>query len=148
MAPITAVMLGAVLLAVFLAVIAALMWQEAKKRTYDEGAVYVVDDAVDFILERLGESQLGRSDVKRVIEYEVFYLQGLAQDNRRNPVDVIAGGDESAIDYITHRIAETHGVSYAWGDVRAILSHEAEYLVSIGAVGEPVDDETRGGVDG
>jgi hypothetical protein len=147
MAPITLVMLGAVLLAVFLAVVAAMMWQEAKKRTYDEGAVYVVDDAVEYIESRLEDSRLQRADIKRIIEYEIFYLQGLAQDDRRNPVDVVAGGSDASVDYITHQIAETHGVSYPWDDVRSVLAFEADYLVSIGAVGEPVEDETLGGVD-
>ena len=148
MSAVTLVMLGAALLAVFLGVIAALLWQEAKKRSYDEGAVYVVDDAVDFIRENLQGVDLRRSDVKRIIEYEIFYLQGLAQDKRSKPVDVVAGGNDAAIDYIIGQIADNHGVSYAGADVRAVLELEAVYLVTIGAVGDPVDDETLGGVDG
>ncbi len=145
MAPITLVMLAAVLLAVFLVVVAALVWQEGKKKAYDEGPVYVVDDAVDYIDARLEGSALRTSDVKRIIEYEVFYLQGLAQARRRNPVDVIAGGSDAAVEYIQAQIADTHGVSYPLEDIRAVLAHEAAYLASIGAVGEPVIEENRGG---
>lgn len=148
MSSITLVMLAAMLAGVFLSVIAALMWQEAKKRSYDEGAVYVVDDAVDFIHGQLAGRTLARSDVKRIIEYEIFYLQGLAQKKRSRPVDVVAGGNEAAIDYITERIADAHGVSYPGDDVRAVLELEADYLASIGAVGEPVENESLGGVDG
>ena len=148
MSPITLVMLGAVLVAVFLGVVAVLVWQEAKKQTYDEGYVYVVDDAVEFIHSRLDDVNLRKSDVKRIIEYEVFYLQGLAQKRRRTPVDVVAGGAEAAVEYIRARIADDHGVSYPLEHVQAVLELEAAYLVSIGAVGEPVEDETLGGVDG
>lgn len=148
MAPVTLVMLGAALLAVFLAVVAVLVWQEAKKRPYDEGLAYVIDDAVEFIHSRMGDSELRRSDVKRIIEYEIFYLQGLAQKRRRHPVEVVAGGSDPAVDYIHARIAESHGVSYALADLRSVLELEAAYLQSIGAVGEPVEEETLGGVDG
>jgi ABC-type transporter Mla subunit MlaD len=39
------VALVAVLVAIFLLVVAALLWQEAKRRSFDEGYTYVVDDA-------------------------------------------------------------------------------------------------------
>jgi hypothetical protein len=139
--------LVAVLVAIFLLVVAALLWQEAKRRSFDEGYIYVVDEAVDFIHGRLGESKLKRSDVKRIIEYEVFYLQGLAQERRSQPVDVVAGGAEPAVDYIAARIAEVHNVSYPLDEIRAVLRFEAEYLGSIGAVGAPVDDAVDGDGD-
>ncbi|MDH4116267.1 MAG: hypothetical protein OEX04_03230 [Acidimicrobiia bacterium] len=147
MSPTTVVTLVAVLAAVFLAVTAAMLWQEAKRRSFDEGVVYVVDDAVDFIHARLESIDLRRSDVKRIIEYEVFYLQGLAQERRANPVDVVAGGAEAAVEYIAARIAETHGVSYPLDGIREVLGHEAAYLRSIGAVGDPVKDDGVGGVE-
>lgn len=136
------VALVAVLIAIFLLVVAALLWQEAKRRSFDEGYTYVVDDAVDFIHGRLEGSKLVRSDVKRIIEYEVFYLQGLAQERRSQPVEVVAGGAEPAVEYIAARIAEAHKVSYPLDEIRAVLALEADYLGSIGAVGEPVDDIT------
>lgn len=140
----TLVGLLALLSAVFLLVVAALLWQEAKRRTFDEGYVYVVDDAVDFIHGRLDDPSFRRSDVKRIIEYEIFYLQGLAQENRRNPVEVVAGGSEAAVAYIAGRIAEVHDVSYPLEQIRSVLALEAEYLRSIGAVGEPVEDVPGG----
>ncbi|MDH5520517.1 MAG: hypothetical protein OEZ14_08290, partial [Acidimicrobiia bacterium] len=63
MSPATVVTLVAVLAAVFLAVTAAMLWQEAKRRSFDEGVVYVVDDAVDFIHARLESIDFRRSDV-------------------------------------------------------------------------------------
>lgn len=141
-------MLAAVLTAVFLIVVAALVWQEGKKRTYDEGVVYVVDDAVAFVADRMAPEALRRSDIKRIIEYEIFYLQGLAQKRRSNPVAVVAGGTDAAVEFIRTRIADAHDVSYPVDQVRAVLEVEAEYLASIGAIGEPADDEATGGVHG
>lgn len=140
----TLVGLVALLSAVFLVVVAALLWQEAKRRSFDEGYVYVVDEAVDFIHGRLGAPKLGRSDVKRIIEYEVFYLQGLAQERRSNPVEVVAGGAGPAVEYIATRIAEAHGVSYSLDEIRDVLRLEADYLQSIGAVGDPVQQPGDG----
>jgi hypothetical protein len=126
---------------VFLLIVAALMWQEAKSRSFDEGPVYVIEDAATFIGERLEpsvRSRLDRSDVVRILEWEIYYLQGLAQQRRSNPVETIAGGIDTAVEYITREIAEKNKVTYDSGDVAAVLAAEAEYLASIGAVGAPV----------
>ena len=142
MSPAGLVTLLALLTAVFLLIVAALVWQEARTRSLRADPAYVVEDAVDFILGRLESpvaERMRRADVLRVIEWEVFYLQGLAQDDRRNPVDTIAGGDESAVSWIIEQIAEKNGVSYPRGDIEEVLRREAEYLVSIGVVGDPVD---------
>ena len=142
------VALVAILGAVFLGVVAALVWQEAKKRSFEDGPAYVIEDAVDFIVARLDEDTAARlrtPDVRRIVQWEVYYLQGLAQDDRRNPVETVAGGVPAAIDYIADEIAARHGVTYAHDDIRRVLHIEAEYLVAIGAVGDQVSDggETR-----
>lgn len=132
------------LAAVFLLIIAALVWQEARSRTYDEGVVYVIEDAIGFVGERLPEDvadRIRRSDIQRILEWEIFYLQGLAQKKRGEPVETFAGGDEAAVSYITGQIAEKHGVAYDAGDVAAVLRLEAEYLLAIGAVGNMVEGE-------
>ena len=69
----------------------------------------------------------------------MFYLQGLAQEDRKNPVETIAGGHEASIEYISEQIATKHGVSYSHDDVEDVLRLEADYLYRIGAVGERVD---------
>ncbi len=140
-APTLVVFVGG-LAAIFLLIVAALVWQEAKSRTYDEGPVYVIEDAVDFVIEGLGAtSRLGRSDVLRILEWEIYYLQGLAQEKRRTPVETVAGGDAAAVDYISAQIAEKNKVIYDSAEVAAVLAVEADYLASIGAVGAPVIDE-------
>jgi uncharacterized membrane protein len=139
----TTVALVAILGAVFLGIVAALVWQEAKKRGFDDGPAYVVEDAVAFIVPRLDEdtrTRLRTSDVRRIVQWEVHYLQGLAQDDRRTPVETVAGGAPAAVDYIADEIAARHGVTYAHDDIRRVLRHEAEYLVAIGAVGDQVSD--------
>jgi hypothetical protein len=140
------VTLGAVLAAVFLVIVAVMMWQEGRRRAGRvEAPTYVVEDAVERIASGLDGSGLRRSDIRRIIEYEIFYLQGLAQPNRRTPVEVVAGGAEPALEFIARGIADAHGVAYSRDDIRAVLALEAEYLASIGAVGEPVDESQLGG---
>src|SRR5690606_30858568 len=105
---------------------------------------YVISDAVRFIIARLDDetrARLGRSGVQRIIEWEVHYLQGLAQKSRRNPVETVAGGSDASIDYVVTRIAEVNGVTYDRSDVAEVLRLEADYLMSIGAVGEAVEPE-------
>ena len=134
----------ALLVAVLLAVIGALVWQEARSRVTPDGPTYVVEDAVSHIIAGLPpDSGLRRSDVRRIVEWEVYQLQGLAQPSRRRPVDVIAGGTDQTVTYIVDQIAERHGVTYAPVRVAEVLALEAEYLQSIGAVGGPVSEDRQ-----
>ena len=138
------VVLAALLTAVFLAVVGALVWQQAKRRPGRPEVAYVVDEAVRFIAARLADDvkrRLRGGGIKRIIEWEVFYLQGLAQKSRRNPVETVAGGSDASIDYIVDRIAVVNGATYDRSDVAEVLGLEAEYLMSIGAVGEAVNLE-------
>ena len=134
----------AVLIGIFLVVVALVVWQEARRRPSYEPLTYVVEDAVKHVEQGLideGNDHLSRADIRRILEWEVFYLQGLAQDDRSNPVDTVAGGHEGSIDYIIDQIATKHGVSYAREDVENVLRMEADYLFQIGAVGDEVEFE-------
>lgn len=129
---------------VFLVILALIVWQEARRRPSYEPLEYVVEDAVRHVeagLEAEGNTTMSRADIRRILEWEVFYLQGLAQDDRKNPVDTVAGGHEASIEYITEQIASKHGVSYSPENVEDVLRHEADYLYRIGAVGERVDPD-------
>jgi hypothetical protein len=79
-------------------------------------------------------------DIRRILEWEVFYLQGLAQEKRNNPVETVAGGHEASVAYIADQIHSKHGVSYSHEQIAEVLRLEADYLVAIGAVGEPVGE--------
>lgn len=140
--------LVALLAGVFLVILALVVWQEARRRPSYEPLEYVVEDAVKHVeagLQSEGNDRMSRADVRRILEWEVFYLQGLAQDDRRKPVETIAGGHEASIEYISEQIATKHGVSYSHDDVEDVLRLEADYLYRIGAVGEMVDP--NGGED-
>lgn len=130
------------LVGVLLVIVAMLVWQEARRRPSYEPLEYVVNDAVKHIAERLPEEMgLKNADIRRILEWEVFYLQGLAQGDRKEPVDTVAGGHEQSISYIADQIHTRHGVSYPQDQIAEILRLEADYLVAIGAVGEPVGEE-------
>jgi hypothetical protein len=142
------VVLGAVLFALLCVIVGALVWQEAKRRPDGSAPDYVVDDAIRFIVARLdGEvrDRMGAKGVRRVIEWELHYLQGLAQERRRTPVETVAGGSDASIDYVVSQIAEVNGITYDRGDVAEVLRLEVDYLLSIGAVGEPVAIDDEGG---
>jgi hypothetical protein len=67
--------LVALLVGVFLVILALVVWQEAKRRPSYEPLEYVVDDAVKHIEEGLaaeGNDSLSRGDVRRILEWEVF----------------------------------------------------------------------------
>ena len=136
--------LVALLAGVLLVIMALVVWQEARRRPSYDPLEYVVEDAVKHVetgLQSEGNDRLNRGDIRRILEWEVFYLQGLAQDDRRNPVETIAGGHEASIEYISDQIASKHGVSYSHDDVEDVLRLEADYLYRIGAVGEMVDPD-------
>jgi hypothetical protein len=132
------------LVGVLLVIAAMVVYQEAKRRPSYDPLEYVIDDAVKHISERLkaeGKTNLSRSDILRIIEWEILYLQGLAQEDRKNPVATVAGGHGASVGYIVEEIREKHGVTHSHEDVADVLRYEADYLVQIGAVGEPVDSE-------
>jgi hypothetical protein len=134
----------ALLVGVLLVVVALVVWQEARRRPSYEPLTYVVDDAVKHVEAGLlaeGENRLSRADIRRILDWEVFYLQGLAQDDRSNPVETVAGGHEASVSYIIDQIASKHGVSYSREDVENVLRMEADYLFQIGAVGDRVEFE-------
>ena len=138
----TSIALGGLLAALFLSLVAILLWQEARRRGTGEGVTYVVSDAVGHVGKNLAPEvyeRLGDVGIQRVIEWEIFYLQGLAQKNRRQPVETVAGGTDSAVSYIFQQISRRHPAGITSDDIRAVLGWEAHYLQSIGAVGERVD---------
>ncbi len=44
--------------------------------------------------------RLGKAGVRRILEWEVHYLQGLAESKRAKDVTVVAGGHGPAVEYI------------------------------------------------
>lgn len=132
----TALQLGALLLAVFLVLVAAMVWQEASRKPMEMVASYVVDEAVKFIYPQLSDEAMDVLDpegVRRVLDWEIAYLQGFTPRGsaRLRPVRV-AGSDE-AISFVHAQLGETHG--YPRPVIEEVLHYEAGYLAEIGAVG-------------
>ena len=136
----TAVVFGALLLAAFLGVLAVMFWKNAGARRVLASAVYVLDDAVGFVVGGLEEElDLRRSDVRRILEWEVYYLQMRARKaHRQGGGDIVAGGTDQAVEYIQAKAESKQQATYSDEQIRAVLHGEAEYLKSIGAVGEVV----------
>lgn len=140
MSPAEIIAFVALLVGVLLVIMALMVWQQARRQPSYQPLEYVVEDAVKHIQAGLSDdSHLSRSDIRRILEWEVFYLQGLAQEDRKNPVETVAGGHQASVEYIASEIEEKHGVSYAHEDIEDVLRLEADYLMAIGAVGEPVE---------
>lgn len=129
--------LAAILIGVLLVVGALVLWQHASRGGGE--ITFGVEDAVGFVMARLPrESKLSEAAVRRILEWEIYYLQGLAQEHRRVPVETVAGSYRPAVEYIREQISQRHGLEYPEGDIEGVLDLGVEYLASIGAVGEPV----------
>ena len=127
------------LIGVLLIISALVVWQHATHGV--EEITYGIEDAVDFVGARLGQGLVGNDGVRRILEYQLFYLQGLAQVDRRHPIDSVAGSYAPAVEYVADQIKTRHGREYPSGIVEEVLNLGAEYLRSIGAVGEPVRED-------
>jgi hypothetical protein len=136
----TAVVFGALLLALFLGILAIMLWRNARTRYVPLDSVYVIDDAVGFVSEQLSDDvSLARRDVRRILEWEVYFLQMQARKaHRSGGGDIVAGGTDQAVEYIQAQAAAKQNVGYEERQIRAVLAGEAAYLQAIGAVGEVV----------
>ena len=113
--------------------------QERGRRVDDGVAVYGVDDAVVYVWERLPDDVVGsvdRSDVRRILEWEMLYLQ---QPAKRDGPAVVGGRDAAA--FVQEHAYES-GHPYEPETIFAVLDLQADYLRAIGAVGSPVDGES------
>ena len=112
--------------------------QERGRRVDDGVAVYGVDDAVVYVWERLPDDVAGsvdRSDIRRIFEWEMLYLQ---QPSKRDGPAVVGGVDVAQ--FVQDRAYET-GYPYEPDAIFAVLDLQSDYLRAIGAVGGPVDPE-------
>lgn len=133
---------GALLVAVLLVIAAAMVWQEAVQNQVAQPLTYVLEDAVDFVHERFGpESPLTRDDVRRILEWEVVYLQGVKPRRGSMLQPVRVGGSEEAVRFIAAQISDRSGPRYSDEAIAAVLQGEAEYLASIGALGRAAEEE-------
>ena len=127
-----------------LALAAAVAWQE-RRRPSGGSIVYGVEESIEFIRERMSQvahQALKSSDVRRILEWSVRYLQDPeVRVDRENPP--IAGGIE-AVTYVQER-AMDGGFSYDGDLVVEVLALQNDYLRSLGAIGEEIDGQNQAG---
>ncbi len=136
----TPVIVAVVFLALLLSVGIGLLWQE-HRRIPDRAVIYGEEDSIEFIMPRLSDdvrAQLKAADVRRILEWSVRYLQDpdLRAELETPPV---AGGVEAA-EYVQAKALEA-GYGYDGAMILEVLDLQTDYLVAIGAVGEPVDED-------
>jgi hypothetical protein len=122
------------LLLVFVLVAAAFAWQE-RARLPERSVVYGTDDAVAYVTARLTPStaeRLGERDVRRILEWQLEYLQ--RQMRRGEGAIVVAGLD--AARHAQERLHE-QGHVYDGHLIVEVMELQADYLVAIGAVAAP-----------
>lgn len=136
--------LGVALFLVVLMAIGAAMLIRRLGGGPDRRPVYVIEDAIAHVADRLDPDIMDRirpEGVRRIIEWSTHYLQGLAVPaRRRQGLQVVAGGQEGAIEYIRGELAR-RGHDYASSDIAAVLAGEAAYLAGIGALGDRVKEQ-------
>lgn len=119
---------------VFVVVAFAFAWQERRSRAEDV-SIYSVEDSIAFVVERLSPEtavNVKPKDVRRILEWEVRYLQDPAVRDQEEAV--IAGGLPSA-EYAQEALI-TMGYPYDGPEIIEVLDLRSQYLASIGAIGE------------
>lgn len=127
--------LAIVMFALLVAIGIAFSWQE-RRMVADHTVVYSVEDALEFVMDRLSASareQVNRHDVRRILEWELRYLQ----DPAIRSDDAAVVGGIGAAEYAQQQ-ALAQGYAYDGAVIIEVLDHQAGYLALLGAVGEPV----------
>jgi hypothetical protein len=133
-----AVGVGAILVGVFALIVAGFVWQRAAQSAATEQAEYVIPDAVAFVYNRLSDRALGGLDpdgVRRVLEWNLHFTQVIGP-RRLGRLPVIGSGE--GMEYVLDR-ARAAGVEIEPIDVAEVMGIETDYLLSIGAIGAPVE---------
>lgn len=139
---ITAVVFGALLLVIFLLLVAVMAWQEAKGR--HGPPEYILNDCVAWVRPRLSSEQrrrLSAQAVLAILEWQVHGAQQSVRGIKVGEAQVVLGATEETVRYICDQVASVQGDTFEHDDVAAVLGLQGEYLMSIGAVGDPVDPE-------
>lgn len=133
----TAVLVAVVLLLLLAVVAGAFAWQE-RNRTPEPMVIYGVEDALEYVYPRLSEparDSVRKSDVRRILEWEVKYLQNPAL--RHDPAEPAVVGGINAARYAQEELHRA-GHSYDGDLILEVLELQAQYLSEIGAVAGPV----------
>jgi hypothetical protein len=136
-----AVAVGAILFAVLLVIGAALVWQEARSGREPEPATYLVDDAIAFVHDGLPPElaeRVSRDDVRSLLEWSRYHSQVVVA---RSGAEIPVLGGPEAVSFVNAQAA-LRGLDHTVGEITTVLDLEAAYLLSIGAIGDPVEEES------
>ena len=131
-------LLFAILMVAVLAFGVGMFWQESR-RMQQPAAIYGIEDSIEYIWELLGDDKRGlkKGDVRRILEWEMHYLQ--QPDLWSSDGPPIVGGNEAAAYAQDRSMQEGH--AYSADQIIAVLDLQADYLRAIGAVGDPVGED-------
>ncbi len=135
-----AVAFGAILVGLSLIILAGFVWQGARRSAVTDHAEYLIPEAAEFVYGQLSEralSHLELEKVRRIIDWNLHFTQVVGPRQSGQPV-VIGSGD--GIEYVMGR-ARAAGFSIEPLDIAEVMAAEAEYLLEIGAIGAPVEEE-------
>ena len=123
----------AVMMAVVLAFGIAVFWQESK-RMNQKDVIYGVEDSIEYVWEGLGDDKHGltKGDIRRILEWEMFYLQ--QPDLWDDDGPPVVGGDAAAT-FAQEKSFEA-GHAYEPSQIYAVLDLQTSYLEAIGAIGD------------
>jgi len=136
-----AVAFGAVLLAVFLVIVAGFVLQGALRSVVSDPAEYLVSEAAEFVYDRLSDRALAGLDpdvVRRILDWNLHFTQ-VVGPRRLGRLPIIGSGE--GIEYVMDR-ARAAGVVVEPLDIAEVMAIETDYLLAIGAVGGPVEEES------
>lgn len=127
----------AVMMTVVLGFGVAMFWQESRRIRQRE-TIYGVEDSIEFVWDALGEDSAGlkKSDVRRILEWEMHYLQQPHLWEQDGPP--VVGGTAAAAYVQEQALAAGH--PYEPEQIFAVLDFQAAYLLAIGAIGHEVRD--------
>jgi len=136
-----AVGFGAVLLAVFLVIVAGFVWQGSLRSVVADPAEYLVSEAAEFVYDRLSDRALeglDPDDVRRILDWNLHFTQ-VVGPRQLGRLPIIGSGE--GIEYVMDR-ARVAGVVVEPLDIAEVMAIETDYLLAIGAVGGPVEEES------
>lgn len=137
MHPMGAVAAGALLAALLLAIVALMVFQGSRRSTIEDPAEYDIIEASRYVFDRLSDRALGNlglEEVRLLLEWQIHFHQVVGPRDGQRPV--VGSGD--SIEYLMERAAGA-GMTLDVLDVAEVIAADTEYLVTIGAVGEPVE---------
>ena len=130
-----------VLLLIVLAV--AVLWQE-RRGDREDVAIYGVEDSIEWVIGGLSEESkqgLRASDVRRMLEFAVHYLQTPSVRSDPDAPAVVASAE--CAEYVQQR-ALADGHPYDGSLILEVLDLQASYLAAIGAVGDEAESSGPG----